>query len=99
MSGQGEGAAGLDALLTLPAEAMVPVGYVRGLIEQADRQRRTEAGLKEETIAMWCEIVTRNLCVGDGPGAAPEGPTGGPLGPTDHGSGGVESRTLRGRSQ
>lgn len=58
---------GIDALFALPEGAMVPVGWVRGLIEEAARRRTTEAAIREETIQMWCEIVTRNLCVGDSP--------------------------------
>ena len=53
---------GLDALSGLPAEAMVPAGWVRGLIEEAARQRTTAAAIREETLQMWEEIATRNLC-------------------------------------
>lgn len=52
---------GLDALYALPDGAMVPAGWVRGLVEDTARQRTTEAVVREETVAMYCEMATRHL--------------------------------------
>ncbi|GMV08003.1 MAG: hypothetical protein AMXMBFR53_42780 [Gemmatimonadota bacterium] len=52
---------GMETLFALPEGAMVPAGWVRGLIEEAARRRTSEAANREETIQMWVEIATRNL--------------------------------------
>lgn len=64
----------LSAILTLPAEAMVPAGYVRELLDEQERERIETSATREETFQMWEAIATRNLCEPRGrlnPEAAP----------------------------